>query len=121
MPNTSFISLTLFFRFIPAKRYQFRSWKSKETTLVVQENLDEKHLGLYIQLQHDQLNTQLDLAGISPAVVLQFDEYQQFTGACLSLGTASGSFGIATQSKRILILPFDKDFPIGQLSHFEHN
>ena len=121
MPNTSFISLTIFFRSIPAKRYQFRSWISTETTLVVQGNLDENHQGLYIQLQHDQLNTQLDLGGISPAVVLQFDERQQFTGASLSLGTASGSFGLVTQSKRLLILPFYKDFPISQLSHFEHN
>ena len=121
MPNTSYISLTLFFRTIPAKRYQFRAWISTETTLVVQENLLENHHGLCIQLQHDQLNTQLDLGGVSPVVVLQFDEDQQFTGASLSLGTASGSFGLVTQSKRLLILPFDKDFPIGQISHFEHN
>ena len=121
MPNNCYISLTLFFRTIPAKRYQFRSWISTENTLVVKENLDENQQGLYIKLQHDQLNTQLDLGGISPAVVLQFDERQQFTGASLSLGTSSGSFGLITQSKRLLILPFDKDFPIGQLSHFEHN
>ena len=121
MPNTSFISLTLFFRSIPAKRYQFRSWISTETTLVVQENLDENHQGLYIQLQHDQLNTQLDLGGVSPAVVLQFDDYQQFTGVSLSLGTASGSFGLVTQSKHLLILPFDAAFPIGQLTHLKIN
>uniref|UniRef100_UPI0040484837 hypothetical protein n=1 Tax=Algoriphagus sp. TaxID=1872435 RepID=UPI0040484837 len=121
MPNTSFISLTLFFRSIPAKRYQFRSWISTETTLVVQGNLDENHQGLYIQLQHDQLNTQLDLGGISPAVVLQFDEQGVFTGASLSLGTSTGSFSLVTQSKSLLILPFDAAFPIGQLTHYKLN
>jgi hypothetical protein len=88
---------------------------------VVQENLDENHQGLYIQLQHDKLNTQLDLGGVAPAVVLQFDEHQQFTGASLSLGTASGSFGLVTQSKRLLILHFDAAFPIGQLTHLKIN
>lgn len=119
--NTSFISLTLFFRSIPAKRYQFRSWISEETTFVVRSSPQDDLIGHYIKLTHDHLNTQLDLGGIAPAVVLQFDERQQFTGASLSLGTSAGSFGLITQSKRLLILPFDEQFPISQLSHFEHN
>jgi len=119
MPNSTYLSLSLFFRFKPAKRYLFQTLTSTETILIVKANLKEN--GLYIKLQHDKLNTQLNLDAIGPAVVLQFDELQQFTGASLSLGTSSGSFGLITQSKRLLILPFDKDFPIGQLSHFEHN
>lgn len=121
MSNPTHLSLTLFFRSTPAKRYQFRSWISTETTLVVKASPQDDHHGIYIQLHHDQLNTQLDLGGSAPAVILQFDTHQQFTGASLSLGTTAGTFSLVTQSKRLLILPFDKDFPVGQLSHFEHN
>lgn len=121
MSNPTHLSLTLFFRSTPAKRYQFRSWISTETTLVVKASPQDDHHGIYIQLHHDQLNTQLDLGGNAPAVILQFDTHQQFTGASLSLGTAAGTFSLVTQSKHLLILPFDKDFPIGQLSHFEYN
>jgi hypothetical protein len=121
MLNSIYLSLSLFFRFKPAKRYQFQTWTSTEITLAIKNNLIDNDNGLYIKLQHDKLNTQLNLDGIGPAVVLQFDEHQQFTGASLSLGTVGGSFALITQSKRLLILPFDKDFPIGQLSHFEHN
>jgi hypothetical protein len=121
MLNYNYLSLSLFFRFKPAKRYLFQTLTSTETTLAIKNNLIDKDNGLYIKLQHDKLNTQLNLDNIGPAVVLQFDDRQQFTGASLSLGTGSGTFGLITHSKRLLILPFEKDFPIAQLSHFEHN
>ena len=120
--NTSLpiLSITLFFRSNQDQVYQVRSLISADTTLVVQAHR-ENPKGLFIQLTHEQLNTQLDLGGIAPAVILQFDEQQVFTGASLSLGTAAGSFGLVTQSKQLLILPFDETFPIGQLTHFELN
>ena len=120
--NTSLpiLSITLFFRSNQDQVYQVRSLISADTTLVVQAH-PENPKGLFIQLTHEQLNTQLDLGGVAPAVILQFDEQGVFTGASLSLGTARGSFGLVTQSKRLLILPFDAAFPIGQLTHFELN
>ncbi len=113
-------SITLFFRSHLTQVYQVRSLISADTTLVVQAH-PENPKGIFIQLTHEQLNTQLDLGGVAPAVILQFDEQGVFTGASLSLGTAAGSFGLVTQSKRLLILPFDAEFPIGQLTHFELN
>jgi hypothetical protein len=101
--------------------YEVQHWKSSDTSLVVKAHPDVPQAGLYIELTHEQLNTQLDLGGIAPAVILQFDEQGRFTGASLSLGTTSGSFGLVTQSKRLLILPFDAEFPIGQLTHLELN
>ena len=120
--NTSLriLSITLFFRSNPDHVYQVRSLISADTTLVVQAH-PEGPKGIFIQLTHEQLNTQLDLGGVAPAVVLQFDEQGVFTGASLSLGTAAGSFGLVTQSKRLLILLFDAAFPIGQLTHFQFN
>jgi hypothetical protein len=77
--------------------------------------------GIYIHLTHEKLNTQLDLGGIAPAVILQFDDQRRFTGASLSLGTSAGSFGLVTQSKQLLILPFEEKFAISQLIHFQLN
>ena len=120
--NTSLpiLSITLFFRSNQDQVYQVRSLISTDTTLVVQAN-PENPQGIFIQLTHEQLNTQLDLGSVAPAVVLQFDKQGVFTGASLSLGTAAGSFGLVTQSKQLLILPFDETFPISHLTHFQFN
>ena len=113
-------SITLFFRSNSAQVYQVSSWNTADTSLVVKAE-EAPFQGVFIQVTHEQLNTQLDLGSVAPAVVLQFDEQGVFTGASLSLGISSGSFGLVTQSKQLLILPFDEDFPIGQLTHFELN
>ena len=113
-------SITLFFRSSPSQVYQVSTWVTADTSLVVKAE-EAPFQGVFIQVTHEQLNTQLDLGSVAPAVVLQFDEQGVFTGASLSLGTTTGSFGLVTQSKQLLILPFDSTFPIGQLTHFELN
>ena len=114
------LSITLSFRSSQPQVVQVNSWITGDTSLVVKAH-EIPFQGLFIQLSHEQLNTQLDLGGVAPAVILQFDADQQFTGASLSLGTSSGSFGLVTQSKNLLILPFDEQFPINQLTHFKFN
>jgi hypothetical protein len=114
------VSITLSFRSSQPQVVQVSSWSTGDTSLVVKAQ-EVPFQGLFIQLSHEQLNTQLDLGGVAPAVILQFDADQQFTGASLSLGTSSGSFGLVTQSKNLLILPFDEQFPISQLTHFKLN
>ena len=111
-------SITLIFRSSPAQVYEVSSWNTADTSLVVKAQ-EAPFQGVFIQVTHDQLITQLDLGSIAPAVILQFDEQGRFTGASLSLGTTTGSFGLVTQSKRLLILPFDAAFPISQLTHFK--
>ena len=113
-------SITLFFRSNASKVYQVNAWITADTSLVIKAQ-EAPFKGLAIQVTHEQLNTQLDLGGVAPAVVLQFDAERKFTGGSLSLGTAAGSFGLVTQSKQLLILPFDERFPIGQLTHFQLN
>ena len=113
-------SITLIFRSSAAQVYEVSSWITGDSSLVVKAE-EAPFRGVFIHVTHEQLNTQLDLGGVAPSVVLQFDEQQQFTGASLSLGTTAGSFGLVTQSKHLLILPFDTEFPIGQLTHFELN
>lgn len=113
-------SISLFFQSLGSQDYHVSLLTTSDSNLVLNA-LDQPFRGLFIRITHWQLNTQLDLSSIAPSVILQFDEEEKFTGASLSLGTASGSFGLVTQSKSLLILPFDAEFPISQLSHFELN
>ena len=117
LPNQS---VALFFRSSPSQIYEVSTWITSDTSLVVKAQ-EDPFQGIYIQLTHEQLNTQLDLGGIAPAVILQFDDQRRFTGASLSLGTSAGSFGLVTQSKQLLILPFEEKFAISQLIHFQLN
>jgi len=118
--SLTLVSLTLFFRSSQSQVVQVSSWSTEDTSLVVKAQ-EAPFQGIFIQLTHEQLNTQLDLGGVAPSVVLQFDDEQQFTGASLNLGTSSGSFGLITQSKHLLILPFDEQFPISHLTHYQLN
>ena len=113
-------SISLYFRSLGSQDYHVSLLTTSDSNLVL-DAPDDPFKGLHIRITHEQLNTQLDLGSVAPAVVLQFDEQGVFTGASLSLGTTTGSFGLVTQSKRLLILPFDATFPIGQLTHFELN
>ena len=113
-------SITLFFFFFPSQVYPVSTWVTGDSSLVVKAE-EAPFQGVFIQITHEQLNTHLDLGGVAPAVILQFDEQQVFTGASLSLGISTGSFSLVTQSKRLLILPFDAQFPISQLTHFQFN
>lgn len=112
--------ITLFFGSSTNQEYQVRVLTTSDSNLVLNA-LDDPFQGLFIRITHWHLTTQLDLKSVAPAVILQFDEEEKFTGASLSLGTASGSFGLVTQSKQLLILPFDETFPISQLTHFKLN
>ncbi|MFC5191883.1 hypothetical protein ACFPIK_08895 [Algoriphagus aquatilis] len=73
---------------------------------------------MLIQVNHEVLNSQLDLTGITSYVILQFDKDDSFTGASLSLGNTLGSFSLISQARSYLILPFDSTFPLASLEGF---
>ncbi|MFC5191879.1 hypothetical protein ACFPIK_08875 [Algoriphagus aquatilis] len=88
-------------------------------SLRIVEILPTDSEALLISFSHSLLNTQLDLSGASPYVALQFDENGLYQGASLSLGRSAGTFGIITQAKQILILPFNAAFPIEHIVQFQ--
>lgn len=85
----------------------------------VQEWLAPEPSPLLFSFIHRQLTTQLDLSRVSPYAVLQFDPEGIFTGANLSLGDLEAAFSVQVECRHALILPFDKDFQIDQVSHLE--
>lgn len=83
----------------------------------VREWLAPEPSPLLFSFIHRQLTTQLDLSGVSPYAVLQFDPEGKFTGANLSLGDLEAAFSVQVECRHALILPFDKDFQIDQVTH----
>ena len=88
-------------------------------TIPVREWFKPESKILLFSFIHRQLTTQLDLSGVSPYVVLQFDREAKFTGASLSLGAVEANFSIKVECRYVLILPFDREFPIGKVTHLE--
>ena len=91
----------------------------KETTdtfLKVHE-LQEGITPLYLEIEHKQVNTLLELSKVSPFVLLYFDENLDFTGAAFSLNGSESPFGISTQAKKILLLHYPIAFQLENVAH----
>jgi len=83
--------------------------KTKDTCIKVLE-FQEATSPLYLEIEHQQINTLLELTKVAPFVLLYFDEKLEFTGASYSLNSYDSPFSISTQYKKILIVHFLIDF-----------
>lgn len=106
------ISVTIDLRNQPSLDFTCKHIKTNSNSIRVLDLINESDQGLVISFSHTLLTTQIDLSGASPYVALQFDENFNYSGAGLSLGKAIGSFGLITQAKHVVILPFDRSLPI---------
>lgn len=111
-PHTFSSTLILNFRDGKSESLPVIEFRTDKTILSIQDLITEDQRPLFLSFLHKSLNTQMDLTGASPIALLQFDEQGTFTGANLSLGNASGSFGIVIQAKHVLVLPFDASVPL---------
>jgi hypothetical protein len=85
--------------------------KTNDTFLKVHE-LQEAQQPLFLEIEHSQINTLLELSKVSPFVLLYFDESLHFTGASYSLNGSQSPFGISTQTKRILVVHYPIAFQL---------
>jgi hypothetical protein len=69
-------------------------------------------------LEHQQINTQLDLTNSSPTLLLFFDDEQLFAGAAYAQGNQSAPFSLLTQYKQIVLMSYDASFPIHLLTKY---
>ena len=70
----------------------------------------------YLEIHHEQLNTSIDLSHLNDTLVLHFNEEDLMLGATYVLKRFSGSFGIITESKRLLFLPLPLPFSPDEVS-----
>ena len=91
-----------------------------ETTIKVSELLEHGNPSLLLSIEHQQLNTDLEMSKVSPFVLLYFDEDDFFTGAAYSLNNSQSPFSIQTQFKKILLLPFPINFAFDEVYKFNN-
>jgi hypothetical protein len=70
----------------------------------------------YLKIHHEQLNTSIDLSHLNDSLVIHFNDEELMLSATYVLPKSSGSFGIITQSKRLLFLPLPLPFSPDEVS-----
>ena len=93
--------------------------KTTDTFLKVHE-LQERYLPLYLEIEHQQINTLLELTKVYPFVLLYFNdegENFKFKGATYSLNEFEKPFAVNTQYKKILLLHYPISFQLEEVSH----
>ena len=91
--------------------------KSTTDTFLKVHELQEGIAPLFLEINHQQVNTLLELSKVSPFVLLYFDETLNFIGASYSLNGFESPFGISTQAKKILVLHYPISFQLEEVSH----
>lgn len=92
--------------------------KTKDTLLKVKE-LQEGDTSLFLEIEHQQLNTILELTNVYPYVLLYFDVKDGiilFKGAAFNLNSSDKPFAISTQYKKILLLHYPISFRLEEVS-----
>jgi len=97
---------------------QVESQITNETNLQIHKHLSGSS-PLLLEIQHQQLNTILDLTKVSPFVLLYFEDVERefkFSGASFSLNESGSPFSILATSKKILLLRYPISFDLANVS-----
>jgi hypothetical protein len=78
---------------------------SHETSIKVHELFEQDTPCLLLSIEHEQLNTLLDLTKTSPYTLLYFHERLHFAAAAYSNNETESPFFINTQFKKVLFVP----------------
>jgi hypothetical protein len=86
--------------------------KKTNDTFVKVYDLQDGTSPLFLEIEHQQINTVIELTKVSPFVLLYFDDELKFIGAAYSLNGSDSSFGVGTLYKKILFLNYPISFVI---------
>lgn len=78
---------------------------TKETSIRVHEFFEQDTPCLMLIINHDELNTLLDLTKTRPYMLLYFHDRNIFAAAAYSYNEVESPFFINTQFKRVLFVP----------------
>ncbi|WP_297708043.1 hypothetical protein [uncultured Eudoraea sp.] len=82
--------------------------------------VNEDELGVLIQFEHHQTITILNLTGVTPYVLLFFDDELYFKGASYSIKSGTGSFIIQTQYKNILLVRMPHNLKLSKIINLNY-
>jgi len=79
-------------------------WHSISTKSVeIATLLTKKIQPIFLEIEHEDLTTLLDLTNVVPYEIWYFDAKKQFKGKAFSLHTGSGTFRVETQARFVLL------------------
>lgn len=93
--------------------------EEQNTTTILRDNNIAISQTYLLSIKHQELNSVLDLTGITPFQLLYFNEKQECTGASFSLGDQNHVFFIQTTAKHILLIPFENKINVTDFKSFE--
>ena len=82
---------------------------TEDRNISVSSLIPEKIIPIGIEINHQEITTQLDFTGVTPYEIWYFDSEKNFTGKTFSLHEGSGIFRVETQARFILIWNTKKD------------
>ena len=81
--------------------------------------LEETNHAILLSFEHEHLQTTIDGTGIHNYLMAGFDENNKLIGVSFFNHTASGTFGILTQAKSVLIFHQDQfEFYATEIAQF---
>lgn len=83
---------------------------TNETSIKVHELFEQDTPCLLLSIEHEQLNTLLDLTKTSPYTLLYYHERYIFEAASCSINEIESPFFINTQFKKVLFIPSSVKF-----------
>ncbi|MBG6187098.1 hypothetical protein [Flavobacterium sp. CAN_S2] len=113
-------SITLKFENEAQTIYAIALSKNHSTTVVRNNEIDLEQT-YFISVVHTELNSFLDLTGITPFQLIFFDSNLNFAGASFSTGNPNHLFTIQTTAKFILLIPFREKKKLNGLERFYIN
>ena len=111
--------MQVFFKDHTSIRFEVLVKETNDTFLKVHE-LKEGNLPLFIELEHQQVITHLELTKMYPYVLLYFnpeDDEILFKGAAFNCNKSEMQFSVTTQYKKILLLPLPISFKLNEVTH----
>ncbi len=90
-----------------------------ETTIKVIDYFEKESQCLYLNIEHNQLNTILDLTNVAPYTILYYHENYNFEAAAFNNNEiAETPFLISTQYKRVVFIPSFTNFSPNEIDKY---
>ena len=110
--------IQLFFEQLEPKKLESFFLSLEETTVKIHELTlgDGNHL---FQIMHSSLNTLFDFSRSRDYQILHFDNNKKYIGTSYAINRADGNYLVQTQSKWLLLIPFETSLKNGLIEEIE--
>lgn len=99
--------------------YLDKTIKIEKDFINLPDQFDNRDDAVLINIYHNQVISTLNLTGITPYIILFFDENLEFVGATIAKQNSPGSFCLKTEYKTLLFTKTDLKIQLKELLNLE--